>query len=272
MPEGDTVFRTAAKLRSALSRQAVTELSTTARQPIARGVERLITQSVAEVSSRGKHLLIWFEPSGLAIHTHLGMNGAWHVYEPTQAWKKPRRLARLTIGVPDAIAVCFSPQVCRLLAPGEVERDPSLASLGPDALDDAVDLAQARRRLDQRGDWTVGEALLDQRVLAGIGNVYKSEVLFIHSVDPWAPVSEIADTVRDALLATAVSLLKANAVPEATARTTTPAGFRQRLHVYARAGRPCPRCGGEIRAARQGERARTTYWCPTCQGAGPDRC
>ncbi|HVM18528.1 MAG TPA: zinc finger domain-containing protein, partial [Egibacteraceae bacterium] len=156
------------------------------------------------------------------------------------------------------------------LSRAQLERDPSVAALGPDALDEETDLSEAGRRLQQRGDWTIGEALLDQRVLAGVGNVYKSEVLFIHRVDPWTPVAEVPGEVRDQLLATAERLLKDNVRDGAVARTTTPPGTSTgRLFVYGRARRPCARCATPIRRARQGEQARLTYWCPRCQGPGP---
>ena len=199
------------------------------------------------------------------------MTGSWHLYRSGERWRKPAHLARAVIDVEGWTAVCFSAPVVALLTRAEIEQHPSLASLGPDALDDTTDLAEARRRLDERADWTIAEALLDQRVLAGVGNVYKCEVLFIHRVDPWTPVGQVPPETRDALLATATELLKRNVVPGTSARITTtgdqsPTGP---TYVYGRARRACARCATPIRRARQGEQARSTYWCPRCQGPGP---
>lgn len=272
MPEGDTVHRTARALARALGGAVVTGFTTTVPQVRSCGPQRLVGETVAAVEPRGKHLLLWFAPSDLALHTHLGMNGSWHLYRPGQRWRKPPRRARATITVPDHVAVCFSAPTCELLPRGEIARHPQLATLGPDALAPATDLAQARRRLDARADWPIGEALLDQRVLAGVGNVYRSEVLFLHGVDPWAPVAEVAGDTRTGLLATAERLLRANAGSGGAGRVTTgDARDGARLHVYGRSGRPCRRCGTPVRASRLGTQARRVYWCPRCQPAGGAR-
>lgn len=264
MPEGDTIFRTARTLRTALEGQPVTGVATRVGAIKALGPARLIGQSVAQVESRGKHLLIWFSPSDVALHTHMRMSGSWHLYGHGERWRKPEHLARFRLDVPEWTAVCFSAPVCALLSRKQVTQ--RLAALGPDVLDDRVDLTEARRRLDGCGDVAIAEALLDQRVVAGIGNVYKCELLFLHRVNPWTPVSAVAPRTRDALLASAQRLLKRNVAPGAVARTTTAEGpSPSRLHVYGRARRPCPRCATPLRRARQGELARSTYWCPRCQ-------
>lgn len=287
MPEGDTIYRTARHLQAGLAGGRVHRAE--ARGPQARataratGMERLTGHVVEQVEPRGKHLLIWFAPTALALHTHLGMHGTWHLYRPGQRWRKPAERAMVALAVADRVAVCFAARVCELLTAEQVTTHPTLAALGPDVLaagDAGTDLAEARRRLDQRTGWTIGEALLDQRVIAGIGNVYKSEVLFAHRIDPWAHVEQITPATRDAVLATGERLLRANVAPGAVRRTTTgdPAaagGTLNRLHVYGRAGRPCLRCAAPVRVARQGEHARTTYWCPHCQegsrARGPGR-
>ena len=271
MPEGDTIFRAARTLAHALQGQTVTGFATRVGQIRARAPQRLVGQTVELVESRGKHLLIWFAPGNLALHSHMRMNGSWHVYRTGERWRKAEHLARAVIDTDDWQAVCFAAPVCRLLSRREVEQDPALAALGPDALDEHTDLAEARRRLDARGQWTIAEALLDQRVLAGVGNVYKSEVLFIHRIDPWTPVAAVPPQTRDQVLATCERLLKANVRPGAPAgRTTTDPGRPGgRLHVYGRARRPCPRCSTPISWARQGEQSRSTYWCRRCQGPGP---
>ncbi|MGH8906876.1 MAG: Fpg/Nei family DNA glycosylase [Egibacteraceae bacterium] len=275
MAEGDTIYRTARVLRAALEGQTVTAVRTTVAQIRGLGPQRLVGQTVAEVESRGKHLLLWFAPSRLALHSHMMMSGSWHVYRTGQRWDSPERLARiaLTVGAGESsdqagrTAVCFGAPVCELLSTAQVTAHPVLTRLGPDALDETPDLAEARRRLDRLGNTAIGEALLDQRVIAGIGNVYKSEILFIHGVNPWTAVGELPEAAREALLDTAVRLLRANALKGSGARRTTTSGQRgERLHVYGRTGRACPACGTAIRSRAQGAHARRTYWCPRCQG------
>jgi len=283
MPEGDTIFKAARSLREALVGREVTGVETGVAQIRALGPQRLVGQHVAQVEPRGKHLLHWFAPSDLALHTHMRMTGSWHVYRVGERWRKPRHLARIVLEAAPMVAVCFSAPVCELLSRGQVERHGALAALGPDALADTVDVAEARRRLDARPDVSIAEALLDQRVLAGVGNVYKSELLYLHRADPWSPVAQVAEDTRDALLDSAVRLLRVNVAPGATRRTTTgavPSAGGDRLHVsagtpryfvYGKARRPCARCATPVRVARQGEQGRLTYWCPRCQGPGPQR-
>ena len=270
MPEGDTIYRAAQTLRGALAQRTVIDFTTRVPQIQALGPQRLIGQRVGDVESRGKHMLIWFQPSDLVLHSHMRMSGSWHLYRTGERWRKGEHLARAVIAVEGWTAVCFAAPVCQLLTRSQLEQLPAVASLGPDALDDATDLTEARRRLDLRGEMTIGEALLDQGVLAGIGNVFKSEVLFIHRVDPWTSVAQVPPEERDALLATSEQLLKRNVEPGVIGRTTTqeatPSG---RLYVYGRARRPCARCATPIRVARQGVHGRSTYWCPRCQGPGP---
>lgn len=269
MPEGDTIYRTARTLRTALQGRTVTSVQTTVPAILGLGPDRLVGQTVDAVESRGKHLLCWFAPSDLALHTHMRMTGSWHVYRAGERWRKSARSARIRLDVESWVAVCFSAPVCELLSRSQVAAHHGLASLGPDALAPEVDLAEARRRLDARSGWTIGEALLDQRVLAGVGNVYKSEVLYLLRVDPWARVSALDEETKDALLATAARLLRENAAPQRVLRTTTGHEAGERLHLYGKASRPCPRCSTQISAARQGEQARLTYWCTRCQGPGP---
>lgn len=270
MPEGDTIFRSARTMRAALVGREVTSFLTSVPQIRALGPQRLVGQVVEGVESRGKHLLHWFAPSDLALHTHMRMSGSWHLYRAGERWRKPRQWAKVVLEVEDATAVCFSAPVCELLSRSQVERHPALTALGPDALDPEVDLEEARRRLDERSGMLIGEALLDQRVIAGIGNVYKSEILYLQRVDPWTPVAQVPASALDALLASAVRLLRRNVASGAFRRVTTgnEGAPGNRLHVYGRARKPCGRCGTPIRVARQGEQARLTYWCPRCQGPG----
>lgn len=270
MPEGDTIFRTAATLRRAVGGAEVTAASANVRSVRDLGVDRLVGQRIGEIEPRGKHLLCWFEPSGLALHTHMMMSGSWHLYRPGERWRKPARFAKVTLSTGDWDAVCFSAPVVALLSAEQVARHPALTQLGPDALDDGVDLTEAGVRFAALADKTVGEALLDQRVLAGVGNVYRCEVLFLHRLDPWTPVGQLDATTRAEVLATAARLLKENVASGSPRRVTTGRwdGRGDRLHVYGRARRPCPRCATPIAVARQGSQARVTYWCRRCQGPG----
>ena len=276
MPEGDTIFRAARTLRGALDGAAVTGVRTQVAQITRLGPKRLVGQTVSAIEARGKHLLITFEPSQMVLHTHLGMSGSWHLYRAGQRWRKGAHLARFILDAQADgsawTAVCFLPSTCELLSAQQVATHPILTTLGPDALDADVDMAEARRRIDADPDRAIGEALLDQRVLAGVGNVYKNEVLFIHGVHPWARVGDLPDSTRDALLETSRRLLNINVAPDARGRITTgaPVGsVTDRFYVYGKARRPCRRCGTPIAAGRQGDLARPTYWCPRCQqGAG----
>ena len=257
MPEGDTIFRAATVLRRALVGQPLVAFKAPRSETGAFPEDA----RVSSVEARGKHLLIGFS-DGRVLHTHLQMSGSWHVYEPTQPWRRPSHQVRAVVRVPEAVAVCFNAPVVELLRARDLPRHPRLAALGPDLCSPDVDLPEILRRLDQVPAATpVGVALLDQRVACGIGNVYKSEVLFARLVDPFAPVGALGGEVRRDLYATAGRMLRDNL--EGGPRRTTPGG----LAVYGKTGRPCPRCGSPIASRRQGDAARMTYWCPRCQRA-----
>jgi endonuclease VIII len=260
MPEGDTIHRTAATLRRALSGRALVrvELPRIAPPLPTLGAE------VERVEARGKHLLVHVS-DGLVVHTHQRMTGAWHVYAPGEPWRKHRRAARVVLGTDPAVAVCFASPVVEVLDAPALARHPALRALGPDLCDPSVDLTEVAARFDRLVDpeRTIGEALLDQRLACGIGNVYRCEVLFLLGIDPRARVGDIDHPTRAALLRTASDLLQANL---STARRSTvgPAGAGG-LWVHGRAGQPCRRCATPIVLARLGEQARYVYWCPTCQ-------
>jgi endonuclease-8 len=195
VPEGDTIFRAAATLQHAMAGKVITGVDTTVPQVRRLMPERLVGQTVERVEARGKHLLHWFDPSGLALHTHMRMTGSWHTYPPGGRWRKPAHFAKLVLRTADVEAVAFSVPVVELLSAAQVATHRSMANLGPDPLHvpegEQLDLAESRKRLDTLADTPIGVALLDQRVLAGVGNVYKNEVLFICRVDPWTPVAEV---------------------------------------------------------------------------------
>jgi endonuclease VIII len=218
-------------------------------------LEKVVGTTVEAVEARGKHLLVRFD-NDLVLHSHMRMTGAWHVYPAGERWQRPRWQARVVLAAGDRVAVCFNAPVVELFAAREEPLHPSLPGLGPDVLAQPLDLAEVRRRARARDPGTaLGELLLDQRVVAGIGNIWRCEALFARRLDPWAPVASIDDGALDALVETAARLMRANVV----------AFGRDRPRVHGRAGRPCPRCGTTIRARGQGDQARVAYWCPGCQ-------
>lgn len=262
MPEGDTIFKTAAALRPLLVGRNV--LKASARQPGPQ-IQRVVGSSVTAVEPMGKHMVIRFS-NGLALHTHLRMNGTWHRYAPGERWRKPAWQARVVLEVPEHVVVCFNAPVAELMDDRAVALHPAMEALGPDLLSENFDSEDAFRRLRARPTLEVAEALLDQRALAGIGNVYKSEVLFLEGIHPFTPVSQLPDSTLRAIIATAHRLLHENIRPGSPARITTRSSGSP-VWVYSRRGRPCLRCRTPITSARQGPLNRWTYWCPTCQPA-----
>jgi endonuclease-8 len=265
MPEGDTIFRTAVVLRRALVGGVVRHAVAQPGPGLVRvpDLSVLVGASVASVEARGKHLLIGFS-GGRWLGTHMRMRGSWHRYRPGEPWRLPVRRAVCVLETDAAVAVCFDAPVVELLTNAELRRHDPLRSLGPDLLAEAPDLDEAVRRLRDRNAVPLGEALLDQRTAAGIGNAIKSEALFMERLDPWAPVAAFSDHELHGVLRRAAELLAANT--GGGRRVTT--GRRspgESLWVYRQTGRACRRCGTLIRARRQGAQARTTYWCPSCQ-------
>jgi endonuclease-8 len=273
VPEGDTLFRTAAGLRPYLVGRTVMSARTGGPGPVPQ-VGRIVGHEVTAIEALGKNLLIRFD-NGLEIRTHLRMNGSWHRYRPGERWRRPPSRARLVIEVPGAVAVCFDAPVVELLEQRAEAEHPSLGRLGPDLLAADFEAEEAVRRLrdPSRATVSIAEALLDQRALAGIGNVYRNELLWIERVSPFAAVADVSDEALARLVTSARRLLVANATSVHGAERVTTAGDRGApgpLYVYGRTGRPCRRCRTPIASARQGhDIPRTTYWCPACQGARP---
>ncbi len=271
MPEGDTLHRTAAALRPVLIGRRV--LGARARRP-GPAVETLVGRRVLGVEAVGKNLLLRFD-DGRSLRTHLGMRGAWHRYPPGSPWRRKPARASLVLEVPGVVAVCFDAARVELFDGRAEGIHPDLAGLGPDLLGRSLDLAAAveRFRSPAAVERSIAEVLLDQRVVAGIGNVYKNEVLFIEGVDPFAQVGDLSTATLEGLLATARRLLLANARPDGPVRRrTTPAAgsvgvVGGALWVYRRAGRPCRRCRTPILSRSHGDPPRRTYWCPRCQGS-----
>ena len=257
MPEGDTIHRAAAMLRTAIEGAAVTGFDA----PRARGTAPPPEpgETVQRVEARGKHLLIR-SSGGTTLHTHMRMTGVWRTFPADRRWRAAGGRVVAVVRTERAVAVCFAAPVVELLDDRSVRRHPVLSALGPDLCLRDADIDEIVRRSEALdADTEIGVALLDQRVAAGIGNVYKSEVAFACRVDPFTPLSSLDRDQRAHLWRTAGELLRRNLGP--APRRTTPHG----LAVYDRAGRPCRACGDAIAVRRQGEDARSTWWCPTCQ-------
>ncbi|HUA11571.1 MAG TPA: DNA-formamidopyrimidine glycosylase family protein [Solirubrobacteraceae bacterium] len=257
MPEGDTIHIAAARIRETLAGRAPDAIRTPhPRLRAAAWPERLAGRRVAAVDAHGKHLFIRFE-GGLTIHSHLRMTGAWRIYGAGEPWRRSRGSAWLVIERAGRQAVQFGGPVLELAEDGRLRADPRIAALGPDVLAEHFDEGAFLRRLradDPRRPF--GDALLEQRTVAGIGNVWKSESCHAAGVDPCRPVAAVSDGEALAAIAFARSEM---------ARCVREGILTRPRAVYRRTGRPCPRCGGRISAGAQWENGRVTYWCPACQ-------
>jgi endonuclease-8 len=215
------------------------------------------------VESRGKHLEIGWD-DGCVLHTHMRMSGTWHLYRPGEQWRKSSKQMRVVIEVPGWQAVCFSAPVVETYRAGEFTRHPVVGSLGPDLCKNDANIADCVDRIARYCDAerTAAEALLDQRIACGVGNVYKSEVLWACELHPFTPVGALDNEQRARLIEKAAELLRANLdTPTRVTASGTPEG----LAVYGRFGKPCLRCSTPIEVRKHGEQARVTYWCPSCQ-------
>jgi endonuclease-8 len=275
MPEGDTIFRAARTLHRAMAGKPIVHFESVFPALTRVHVDAPLTaQTIDSVSASGKHLLMAFS-GGLVLRTHMRMNGSWHIYRPGEAWQRPRRDMRIVVATADFVAVGFNIPVAELVAARDLGRHRELRQLGPDLLAESFDAAEALRRMKARPAEAIADVLLNQRVMAGIGNVYKSEVLFACRVNPFTAVGHLGDPALESLITTARRLLLAN-VHSSLAPMTTYTGYRrttnrdnpsERLWVYGRAGKPCRRCGTSVKIDTQGTDARLTYWCPACQPA-----
>lgn len=265
MPEGDTIHRQAAELQRRLLGRTVTALH-------ARGVAypRLVGHAVAAVEARGKHLLIDVERA--RIHVHLGMQGRLRLESPEAVSAGAAVRASLCIATAEVVALWWRAPTVEVLRAAFAHAHPALRALGPDLLGPDFDVQAVVARAQQRPATTeLGALLLDQRVASGIGNVYKSEVMFLERLDPFTPLSALDEETLARVYAHTRALMQQNLGP--WGRTTTVdlrrGGFAPRgaarVHVYRRVGQPCRVCGTTILAATQGEPPRRTYYCPRCQ-------
>jgi endonuclease-8 len=254
LPEGDTIHRTAATLQKALGGKAITRFETVLPR-LARVDDQtpLRGRTIERVVAAGKHLII--DLSGdLHLRSHMRMNGEWHIYRPGERWWRPRRDMRVVIETTDFIAVGFNIPIAELLTGRELARQDDLRHLGPDLLGASFDVAEAVRRARTHAEEEIGNVLLNQRVAAGIGNIWKSESLFARGVNPFRRVAEIDDATLAEIFTAARRLLQQSV-----------AGVRAPLLVYGRRGEPCRKCGTAIEYRKQGADVRGTYWCPRCQ-------
>jgi endonuclease-8 len=271
MPEGDSIFRTAQALHRHLSGHTITRFESVLPALIRVDHDRPVAGRIVErVVSRGKHILMTFS-GDLVLHTHMRMNGSWHGYAPGALWRRPASDMRVLVETARFVAVGFNVPVAEFLTSCDLTRHEGLRSLGPDLLDPSFDLDEAARRLSAQAGTPIADALLDQRVVSGIGNIFKSETLFLAGIYPFTPAGRIAAAGAVRLLTIAREALQANVVT--SGRLTRSRGIRTRdsldpraaLWVYGRGGKPCRKCGAPIQSTRTGLDARVTYWCPRCQ-------
>jgi endonuclease-8 len=247
--EGDTVLRTARRIEAALRGERIEAVTPNPRGRLV-GIERLDGRTLEAVEARGKHLLLDFGELGL--HSHLGMNGAWHVYRQGECWRKPKSVAWVVLGGEHWEAAQFGGPTLEVIPTARLRRE--LARLGPDILAADFDLAAAVHSLQTAPDRDLGDALLDQSLVAGIGNIFKSEACFAARIDPWREIGELSGAELERVLLAGRRLMQ-EAVESG----------RQPGAVYRRAGRPCRVCDTAISSGGQGDANRATYWCARCQ-------
>lgn len=267
MPEGDTLYRIANKLRPILAGQLIQEATTwRPRNGAPIDAASIRGRRVESVEANGKHLLITLDDQRV-VHTHLGMTGSWHAYARDAAWKKPAHRAALTLATATHVAVCFTPKQLELVSAARLRGDRYLRRLGPDLMLAETNVAEVLPRLRRHNAATLGEAVMNQTILAGVGNVYKSESLYLAKLNPWNHVGSSSDEQLLSYLQLTQKLMRRNR--RGGLRTTRVEASGPRLWVYGRRGEPCLKCGGVIHMSRQGDLGRSTYWCPACQPAGP---
>ena len=275
MPEGDTIYRTARALGRALIGKPVTGFATEYAQ-IARANDdqSFVGQTIEQIEARGKWLLILLS-SGQILATHMLMSGSWHIYRPGERWQESRSNARIVLETADFVAVAFRVPVARMYTAESLARERQIPPAASDVLRASFDAAAALQRLQSYADEELALVLLRQNVLAGVGNVFKSEICFLEGVSPFARVSSLPVGKLESIVATAQRLMAANVLEDSGNQIVTFQGRKRRttrsnnpgesLWVYGRKNEPCRRCGTPIERRLQGPNARSTYWCPVCQ-------
>lgn len=275
MPEGDTIFRTARALGRALAGKPISGFRST--YPLLTRFDDdtpLTGQTVESVESRGKWLLIHFSGGG-TLATHMLMSGSWHIYRHGERWQQPRFNMRIAIENSDYIAVGFRVPVAKMLKPGELARAARIPAPAIDVLSEQFDPGEVARRLVLHGSEEIADVLLHQEVMAGVGNVFKSEVCFVAGVNPFCKVAELAGESMAELIAASRKLVAANVLEDSGDTIVTYGGWHRRtthesdpgesLWVYGRRGELCRRCGELVRMRMQGPDVRVTFWCQRCQ-------
>lgn len=278
MPEGDTIYRAARALQRAIGGKVVTGFETElAKLARVNDDAPLAGRVVEKVESRGKWCLIYFS-GDLILVTHMLMSGSWHLYRPDERWQMGRSHMRVVIRTAAWEAVGFNISVAEFHTARSLERSSQVPALGPDILSESFTVEGGVARLAAYGrenpDAQIAEVLLNQRVLAGLGNVYKSEVAFVAGVNPFRAMKTITVTEMDMMVDFAQRYMKANVADgkgegivtySGKRRTTHAMDREERLWVYGRQGQECRRCGAVVMTRKQGVQARSTYWCPECQ-------
>ena len=266
MPEGDTIFRAAQTLHAALAGRKVTRFET-ALAPLASVDDQqpIRGRTIERVYAAGKHLIVDFS-GGLHLRTHMRMNGSWHIYRAGERWKRPRRDMRIVVSTDAYEAVGFSIPVAEFLDDRALRRQEDLRRIGPDFLAGEFDVQGVIERIRARPAGEIANLLLNQRVVAGAGNVFKSEILFLAGINPFMRAADISDSELARMLAIGRKLLRHNVSHGRSDRVTTGSIDRsKKLWVYGRGGEACRRCATPIEYRKQGPDARGTYWCPRCQ-------
>jgi endonuclease-8 len=274
MPEGDTIFRAARTLNRALAGQVVTKFETQLPQ-LSRVDEDapIAGRTVESVDASGKWIHMKFS-GDLTLLTHMLMSGSWHIYRPGEAWQRGRQQMRVAVYTANFVAVAFQVPIAEFHTAATLRRHRSVVRLGPDVLGVEFDTEAAAARIASRPELEVGVALLTQSIVAGLGNVFKSEVCFASGVNPFRLVGSLTADELSALMTNARRFMLANVSDGSGDQIVTYTGFRrttgrsdpsERLWVYGRRGDPCRRCGSAIESRKQGLDARVTFWCPQCQ-------
>ena len=251
MAEGDTILRLARRFERTIVGETVAAGAPSPRGKAA-GIERLDGRRLERVEARGKHLLLEF--GGLSLHSHLGIGGAWHLYRHGGRWRRPRSSAWAVLSGGSWDAVQFGGPTLQVVATERLRRDPRIARLGPDILADEFEVEAVAAAMRADPTRTLGDALLDQHLVAGIGSIFKSEACFAARLDPWRSIGDLSEEELRGVLAAAHDLM----------REAVESG-RHPHNVYRRRQGACPRCHGPISSRGQGDADRTTYWCPRCQ-------
>ena len=275
MPEGDTIYRTARALGRALTGKPITRfVAEYAQLARANDESPFAGQTIIQIEARGKWVLMHLSQGGI-LATHMLMSGSWHIYRPGETWQEKPANARIVLETAEYVAVGFRIPIARMYTAQSLARERKIPRSANDVLSEEFDAKAAVRRILARGSEEIGDVLLRQEILAGVGNVFKSEICFIEGLSPFAQAATLTERQAEGIVATARKLLAANVLEDSGDRVVTFSGKHRRttskanpgesLWVYGRKNEPCRCCGVPVQRALQGPNARSTYWCPACQ-------